>query len=102
MKGFYKMGNENLDPAVKDTCDRLRENSRRLQNGNKSDAGDLHRSVADIGFLLATFFEAQPVTKAQCERFHQLRQSRGLHWPAATTIITVVVAIVAIVIKALS
>ncbi len=97
----------NLDPTVKDTCDRLRENSRRLQNGGTEDSQALARSVADIGFLLATFFEAEPVTKRQCEErsvrmMEEGGRRRGLNWPAAVTIITVTVSIVAIVIRALA
>lgn len=97
----------NLDPTVKDTCDRLRENSRRLQNGGAEDKEVLARALADIGFLLATFFEAQPVTRRQCEErsariVEEGRPQRGLTWPTAVTIITVIVSVLAIVMRALS
>ncbi len=105
------MSQTRLEPAVRDTCDRLRKNSQRLQNGQKSDPAAIASAVADIGYLLATFFEAEPTTKADCmshkhevelmlNKFNQgesRQPMRGINWPTAATIISIVIAILTVV-----
>lgn len=115
----YQPSNNNhneLDPAVKDSVDRLRKISENLQKGNSGDIEAIGRGVADIGFLVANIVESQPPTGRKCYENRQnilnhvekqiadvnrKTSGRGVNLPTALTIISIVAAITGVILKAL-
>lgn len=102
---------QQLEPTVKETIHRLRSSAQKIQkNGKEPDPETMGSIIADISYLLATFFEAQPVTLQHCEYNKQevkreiIREllnnnkSKGLNWPTAATIIGFIISITSIII----
>ena len=115
----YQPGDSNhheLDPAVKDSVDRLRNISKSLQNGSSADTGAIGRAVGDIGFLVANIVESQPPTRRKCDDnrrdMHEKMErriadvekkasARGINMPTALTIITAIGVFGGVIVKLL-
>ncbi len=109
------MTESKLDPVVQDACNRLRTHSQKLRDAAENDSEPLTRAVADIGFLLATFFEAEPSMKSDClmhkqylnAEFDRLetkiekRREGLINGPAAFTIVSIVIAVTSLLFKVL-
>lgn len=103
---------EHLDPAVRDTIERLRTKGEKLTNGNAADMETIGQAVGELSYLFAHFLEAQPPTKHYCETTQQKlvdyvndqikRSRKGIGWPTALTIITATALIAATVVKVMS
>jgi len=80
--------NNNLDPAVKDTVNRLRDNAEKLHNGDNGDIKAIGRLVADEAHLLAAIVETQHMTIHDCHEeqekmkgtFHEIAKEESRGW----------------------
>ncbi len=97
-----------LDPAIKNSAERLRQSSKDLRNGKTGDVHVMSEAISEIGFLLANFVEAQPTTKFVCSQNMKsireyvdakVQQGRGFNLPTNITIITAIIAFVGLVLK---
>lgn len=99
-----------LDPAVRDTIERLRAKGDKLTNGNADDVEAIGQAIGELLYLFAHFLESQPPTKAECEIAQRKQHEyvdeqierlpgRGINWPTALTIITTAALISGTVVK---
>lgn len=99
--------NIDLDPAVRETVERAKRKARRLENGDSDDVRAIGSTVADLCYLIAYQIEAEPPTKRTCQLSQEKLEkkitgevdnkienySKGINWPTATTVMTILILI---------